>query len=264
MLDITLATTPSNIPIAAKLRVPTPDEECPILHEDIATASFDRLARPYASDYPELKALTLHCGHTFHAMALIYNWARNRNVLCPVCRAGPPNRRLVMNQLPKEWRYSLQSRIRRERKQDRIDDEEQNHQMALQLSQTHQDRLSLSMRITIETPYEGSITLGMHMQPTGGDLEFFVPSDQLRTLSFRPGSFVRMFPHTHIHTLRSSPWFKVGEAPHHGFHVEYDDQCNFRRIALSLPEATVVTMLTDMFVWGRAENTLVSFVIFEN
>jgi len=71
-------------------------EICPILQEPINSAILPFMPRPYLSDSPMHTALTLECKHTFHAMALIYHWARNESVLCPVCRAGPKNRRLAL------------------------------------------------------------------------------------------------------------------------------------------------------------------------
>jgi hypothetical protein len=93
---------------------PDPSDTCSIMQETISDIRLDFLPKPFLADYPAHTAMRLGCGHVFHAMALTYNWARNRNVLCPVCRNGPLHSKILMGRLPREWRYSINRRVRRE------------------------------------------------------------------------------------------------------------------------------------------------------
>ena len=126
-IPVKLALRPKRMSLDVVLHQPdTPEIECPILQDSIANATLDSFPRPYLSEHPTYSAVTLQCKHTFHAMALIYHWARSDGVLCPVCRAGPKGQSLAMSRLPNDWKYSMAARIRREHKQDRIQEEYQN------------------------------------------------------------------------------------------------------------------------------------------
>ena len=94
----------------------------------------EAMPRQYLSEEPTHTTMTLQYLHTFHAMAPINHWARNRTVLCPVCRARPVNPSLVMGRLPKEWLYSMAARAWQEQKQDRVDEEQHDHQAAVQVA----------------------------------------------------------------------------------------------------------------------------------
>ena len=70
------------------LSIPSPEEECPLTLEPIAQSKLDFLSdTPFVSDRPLHSKLTLPCGHSFHALTLVYSWCKN-DMLCPFCRAG--------------------------------------------------------------------------------------------------------------------------------------------------------------------------------
>ena len=127
--------TQSKAELKARLHEPNDDAECPILQESIKhSQGLEWFPRPFDASSPHLSAITLPCSHTFHGMALVYNWARNRNVLCPVCRAGPQQRQLVMSKLPRDWKYSMAARIRKGWKDDKQKAEEDNRQEAVSIA----------------------------------------------------------------------------------------------------------------------------------
>lgn len=224
--------------LAVQLHTPEPDTDCPILQEPIATANFYLFPKPYLSDQPTHAAMTISCNHTFHAMALVYHWARNRNVLCPVCRAGPRNQRLVMGKLPKEWRYSMAARVRREQRNDKSEEETQNHQMAVQMQQsTTTTVMELNIRMEAEPGVSPTVyNLKTHLIPFTDGIIFAVPSDELKRIPYPHNTRVRLVPHTDIHMLRPSNWFAMGcgsMAPGGNFTVN-SDQRGFHRIHLTL------------------------------
>lgn len=122
--------------IKATLYRASKTEICPIMQEPIDDVHLDFLPKPYLAEYPLYNAFELQCGHSFHAMSLIYNWTRNKTLTCPVCRSGPPkNVYLIASKLPREWKYTLNRRVKREREADMIEQERANLQSAMQLQQ---------------------------------------------------------------------------------------------------------------------------------
>ena len=72
------------------LSIPSADDECPLTLEPISQSKLDFLPdAPFISDRPLHSKLTLPCGHSFHALTLIYSWCKN-GMSCPFCRAGHP------------------------------------------------------------------------------------------------------------------------------------------------------------------------------
>ena len=75
-------------PIVAMLSPASPQEECPLTLEPIATSRLPFLPDCAFLDHlPHYTKLTLPCGHGFSAVPLIYHMCKN-NMLCPICRAG--------------------------------------------------------------------------------------------------------------------------------------------------------------------------------
>ena len=52
---------------------------------------------------PRFDSMLLSCGHEFHAVGMIFHWALNGNVTCPLCCKGPMSR-LKIDKLPSHLR----------------------------------------------------------------------------------------------------------------------------------------------------------------
>ena len=276
-MDLSMRLYPSKKNLDLKLHVPDKETECPILQETISTAVFESFPRPYHRAHPEHKALTLGCSHTFHAMALVYHWSRNKNVLCPICRAGPRGQRLVMSTLPEDWRYSLTSRVRRETKHDRDETERENFRMATQISREalNSTVVSFIIKIEIQAQTLGSLTwrrdaglsevpeltlgsltwrLGTVFSPRRDAVVFEVPEFDLIGIPFGPGTIMRLIPfaystHT-VNMLKPSDWFVVGGEnirQSGGFSVEYNETGGFKGIKLTLHEDEFTTLIVAAY-----------------
>ena len=212
--------TQSKAELKARLHEPNDDAECPILQESIKhSQGLEWFPRPFDASSPHLSAITLPCSHTFHGMALVYNWARNRNVLCPVCRAGPQQRQLVMSKLPRDWKYSMAARIRKGWKDDKQKAEEDNRQAAVSIAtmslQPHVLRFSIMLHI--ESLPGIFIWVGHAIAiPGAGGLIFHVRASDLATMPFAYGDIIRIMPFLHVHpvnfvsNLIPSHWVRFG------------------------------------------------------
>jgi hypothetical protein len=119
---------------------PAPDAICPIMQEPIAQAAADGLpflpgATALLPAMGHLTAARLPCGHDFTAVCLVYHWARNQNVLCPVCRAGHPGARLNSRRLPDPVRLPMARHIHLERVRDAAEAVEANETAARQIAE---------------------------------------------------------------------------------------------------------------------------------
>ena len=267
---IKLMLRPSKISIDATLHPPTSIEyECPILQEAITSANFDIMPRPFDLNHPTHTAITLgQCSHTFHAMALIYHWARSDGVLCPVCRAGPKGQRLSIRRLPGEWRYSLAARVRRQKHKDRKEAEEDDRQTALQMAanqHVHPIILSISpmyIEIRIEVlsrvnlndldtplPYNWNMSTNPTRQP--GFIIFDVPTEELDFIPYPIGTRMRMVPQTNrlLQPLQPSRWFTAGMDAYPGdnFIVQCDEH-GFRQIRYTLSDILYEELMLDAFM----------------
>ena len=82
------------------------DEECPLSLGPILEDNLDFLdGTTFVADLPDLKRMTLPCGHSFGAMNVMYHFAR-QNMLCPCCRAGV-NDVMHVDSIPKHFRNEL-------------------------------------------------------------------------------------------------------------------------------------------------------------
>ena len=260
-MDLSMQLYPSRQSIALKLHTPDKDTECPILQEHISTAVFESFPRPFHRAHPEHTALTLGCSHTFHAMALVYHWSRNKNVLCPICRAGPRSQRLAMNTLPEDWRYSLTSKVKRETRRDRIEAERENFRMAAMLSSEAPVNNVVSFVIKIEVQTLGNAGLAWRLDTAfsarRGAVVFEVPDCDLAGIPIGIGTVVRLIPfaystHT-VNMLKPSDWFVVGggnATPSAGFTVEYNDVGAFKTIRLTLHEDEFTALIIDAYFAG--------------
>ena len=269
--NITLQLHPSKRHIAATLHTPNEEaDECPILREPISSASFDFLPRPFSADHPTHTAITLcQCSHTFHAMALVYHWARSNSVLCPVCRAGPKGQRLSMRKLPREWRYSLAARVRRQKQIDRNEAEEDDRQVAIQLISSQQNmpaiiipvapmfiniRLEVMPTTTTNTA-DTSMPLTWIVSTTpvrvSDAIVFDVPSHELSQIPYTSGTNMRLVPLTNslLQPLRPSRWFIAGVDQH--IDNNFNTHCTengFHHLHYSMSNVAYDEMALDIFM----------------
>lgn len=100
------------------LSEPAADEECCIAMEPILEHRVEWLPESLGVEpqpgpllsQPRLRKATLPCGHGFHALALLYHFAKNEMV-CPCCRQGLPLRRAAMASLPPHLREAMEARL---------------------------------------------------------------------------------------------------------------------------------------------------------
>jgi hypothetical protein len=229
MQTIDLPIRPYRSKFSITLHEPPADAECPILQESISQADIDWMPRPFDAAHPAKKAITTPCNHTFHAMALVYHWARNHNLLCPVCRHGPKNAHLVLSRLPKEWKYSLAARVRRERKRDREEKEEQDRVVARSLMETNMPSMLFSFKIRIECNLNRAWLLNTIPVAFLDYVIFDVPETELSDIPFSPTTQIRMlallYTSTGVTTLYPpSNWFHNGQEPGNSFSVHWDER----------------------------------------
>jgi hypothetical protein len=254
MACVQLHLRPKRTSLDVRLHEPaSAEDECPILQDVIASATLDIFPYPFLSQHPKFSAMTLQCGHTFHAMALIYHWARSGNVLCPVCRAGPGKGQcLAMNRLPKEWKYSLASRIRRERKQDREEEETHNRQLAMQHvpgSLFVIPPLELNIRIEAAIGVSPATwVLKTQLVEMHNLIVFDVPPEELSRIPYLPGTFMRLVPYTCMHILQPSDWFRTGAQPGGNFSASFCDRGRFSHINLTLAEDVFAALVGDLIM----------------
>ena len=257
-------------PLLADIHPPaSAEQECPILQEPIASASIEFLQRPFDATRPTHTAVTLcQCQHTFHTMALIYFWARSGSVLCPVCRAGPQGQKLSIRNLPKEWKYTLAARIRRQRRMDQAEAENDDRQAAVELmaSQQHQPILltlrPMYLNICIEVlsqvnlrdldaPYPQSWTVATNPVMDANTITFDVPNEELAYIPYPYGTYMRLVPRTNplLQPLPPSRWFVAGEeCLNDGRFRVTCDQTGFVRMDYSLSGPVYDEMVLDTFM----------------
>jgi hypothetical protein len=117
---------------------PSPDAICAITQDPIATSQLEFLEdRVMSQDKPTHTGTRLACNHEFTAMCLLYHWARNGNVLCPICRRGPKGARLNLRGLPDHFRVDMVRRINHERAHDYEEHMRENEEAARQFDHGH-------------------------------------------------------------------------------------------------------------------------------
>ena len=258
-MKITMKLHPSKKNLDLQLQIPGEETECPILQESIQTAVFESFPRPFYKAHPQHKALTLECSHTFHAMALVYHWSRNQNVLCPICRAGPPGQRLVMNQLPEDWRYSLSCKVRREKKKDREEEGQENMRLATLLSNEITPRTFVNFEINIEIQaltHDNSLAtwkLNTAIMPSMNSVIFDVPMEEISSIPFDVGTIMRLAPYASstflISMITPSEWFESGSgvSVSANFEIEYYDSGKFKSIKLILNEDEFCCIIVNSY-----------------
>ena len=107
------------------LQAAAADEECPLSLTTMCTDQLDFApGLTFSRAFPDLRKMTLPCGHSFGAMTLLYHFACN-HMRCPMCRHGTDNRLLVAS-IPTHCRRIFSARIkavdREARAQQELDD----------------------------------------------------------------------------------------------------------------------------------------------
>ena len=117
---------------------PNPDAICPITQDPIATSHLEFMEDQVVErDNPTHTGTRLACKHEFTAMCLLYHWARNGTVLCPICRSGPKGARLNLRALPEHFRADMVRRIKKEKTHDREENNRENEEAARQFDHGH-------------------------------------------------------------------------------------------------------------------------------
>ena len=260
-MKVTIPTQPCHREIEVTLHTPSSTDECAIMQEPITTATLDAFPRPFYKDHPTHTAITLKCGHTFHAMALVYHWARNHNVLCPICRDGMAGQKLTLAKLPKEWRYSMAARVRRERKQDREENDTENMNAAVRLvhgpsSSMQTVRFSLKLKVEADDGSEPAFwLLDTIFIPLPNAVLFDVPYSELTTIPYRMGTRVRFVPFTTsyhnqivVRSMEASQWFVAGSGTAGASFGVACDERGWHHIHFSVPDEMFAEILADMYM----------------
>jgi hypothetical protein len=78
---------------------------------------------------------------------------------------------------------------------------------------------------------------------------FTVPPEELKRIPYAPNTLIRLVPHTEMHMLRPSNWFRAGvDDPGYNFTVNRDRHGEWNRMHLTLSEELFFLMLADTFL----------------
>ncbi len=190
-------------------------------------------------------------------------------MLCPVCRAGPEGQRLSIRRLPKEWRYSLAARVRRQKQTDRIEAEEDDRQAAFQIMSAQQHTQPIIISISpmfieirmevlsqinmndLDTPLPLSWTLSSIPTRTPGSIIFDVPPDELNRIPYPVGTLIRIVPQTNrlLQPLHPSRWFRAGSDMHPS--ANFSINCNehgYHHIHYIMSDMAYEELMLDAFM----------------
>jgi hypothetical protein len=104
--------------VRLELSEPQPGEECCIVMEPIAEHRVEWLPDPGGPQpgaiqgREALTKATLPCGHGFHALALLYHFAKNE-MTCPCCRQGHGREQMAWSSIPAHVRPPMEARLAR-------------------------------------------------------------------------------------------------------------------------------------------------------
>ena len=104
-----------SMPLPLELSEPQPGEECCIAMEAIDTHRVDWLGegeQAVVAGQPHLTKATLPCGHGFHALTLLYHFAKNE-MTCPCCRQGQARQQMAWASIPAHLRGAMEARLER-------------------------------------------------------------------------------------------------------------------------------------------------------
>lgn len=96
------------------LSEPSPEEECSITLEPMRDYRLPFIPEEAANcpveGEPALTKASLPCGHGFHALALLYHFAKN-SMTCPICRAGHAKLQMTEQSVPFHVRKHFSARL---------------------------------------------------------------------------------------------------------------------------------------------------------
>lgn len=131
--------------------------------------------------------------------------------------------------------------------QDRAEEEQHNHQVAVQLQGTV-SRFELSILIEAEAGVSPPTwTLRTQFVPLADSMIFVVPVEDLRQIPYMHDTVIRLIPYTELCRLRPSNWFKAGHSsPGNNFTVNSDER-GFHHMHLFVSEDLFAMMVADAF-----------------
>lgn len=119
--------------IEVTLFEPLSGEQCCIMQESINDCELDFMPNYFRESHKSLTGIKLNCGHCFAVVNILYHWARNDTVQCPVCRQGPERARLNLLVLPKEIKSLIRKRVEDEKSKDVQERLVQDQMVAMQM-----------------------------------------------------------------------------------------------------------------------------------
>jgi hypothetical protein len=143
--------------ITTTLAAPSPEDECPLTLEPIATSGLSFLPDcPFLDHAPFHRKMTLPCGHSFSAVPLLYHMCKN-NMTCPCCRSGP-DRPADFACIPAHFRDQMTQQILSTVTTERREDERETIGIVVSLRRANTsfvdiaNRGELSMTLTFSNP----------------------------------------------------------------------------------------------------------------
>jgi hypothetical protein len=105
--------------MALELSEPQPGEECCIAMDLMATHRVEWMGeQTVVVGQPHLTKATLPCGHGFHALTLLYHFAKNE-MTCPCCRHGFARQPMAWASLPPHLKPGMEARLERVLREER-------------------------------------------------------------------------------------------------------------------------------------------------
>lgn len=112
------------------LSKPADDEVCPISLEEMRDYHLDFLPGcTFRKGHPDCKKMSMQCGHSFSAMALVYHF-RKRSLSCPMCRQGTEER-LHAACIPFHFKPQMLLKIAQDEKHDKEEQEREDYATAM-------------------------------------------------------------------------------------------------------------------------------------
>jgi hypothetical protein len=142
----------------------------------------------------------------------------------------------------------MAARVRQQRMQDRAEEEQSNHQVAVQL-QGSVSRLELSILIEAEAGASPPAwNLRTQFVPLADSMIFVVPVEDLRQIPYTHDTAIRLIPYTDMCRLQPSGWFRAGaSSPGGNFTVNCDER-GFHHVHLFVSEELFAMLVADTFI----------------
>jgi hypothetical protein len=169
-----------------------------------------------------------------------------------------------MNRLPEDWRFSLSSKVRREKKIDKDEAEHESLRIATLLMSNEAlmvPRTVVSFIIYIEiqarTHDNSFVTwkLNTAISPSINTVVFEVPVEELSTIPFEVGTLMRFIPFASsmflITMITPSEWFESGGSIGicTNFQIEYHEESRrFKTIKLVLQEDEFSSIIVNAYL----------------